>query len=437
MKKLLATVTAVALSLAMVALPAVTASAEGEVPETEVPETIVTETTEPQTTEPETTEPDTTEPESTEPTEPETTEPETTEPETTEPETTEPESTEPESTEPETFSSLRIQTNDVTGPPEEDDEKKVTICHWDQSDKWTSVTVAIAALGGSGHIDPSTEDTHAFDIVPPFDGYDGKNYDATSDNVPEYNASFPFDGLTGQAILEAGCKDPVVEDDEVAVTATPTDELCEPISGELSPGSILVTIDPSGGATVEYRVKGDLVWIPLTANPITDLPGGTTLEFKVTAAGGYTLVTPSTFEKTVAEDNAVGCQTFPGVTPLASQDPGCTVPSSFTIGNSIDDPAALSWTANGAPIAEGLHVVNSAATIELVATANPGYGIEGDPQTEWTFTFPKSATCDLTTLALTGLTDTTPALALTAFLGLLGLAMVRSGIRANRFRQEA
>lgn len=144
------------------------------------------------------------------------------------------------------------------------------------------------------------------------------------------------------------------------------------------------------------------------------------------------------------DPEAEGCDDFelPDlalVIPHASQDPGCELPSFFTIGNSDNNPEALSWTANGEPIAEGTHNVTGPETIHLVATGNgPEHGIEPGAQSEWTFTFPADESCgELSTLALTGSSDITPALALTAFLGLLGLAMVRSGIRVNRIRQEA
>ncbi|MGB3911744.1 MAG: hypothetical protein WBL06_14850, partial [Pseudolysinimonas sp.] len=219
-------------------------------------------------------------------------------------------------------------------------------------------------------------------------------------------------------------------------TGTPTGEVCDGESGVLTLGSILVAITPSGGATVEYRKLGDTTWIPVGSNPITGLAGGT-YEFKVATDSGYTLTTPSEFTVVVPSDTSIGCDTLPLVVPQAFQDPGCELPSFFTISNDLSDPAALSWTANGDPIAEGKHVVNGPIEIKLVATANgPDYGISAGVQKEWTFTFPSNATCgDLETLALTGSSDTTPALALMAFLGLLGLAMVRSGIRANRIRQ--
>jgi hypothetical protein len=169
------------------------------------------------------------------------------------------------------------------------------------------------------------------------------------------------------------------------------------------------------------------------------LTAGLTYIVTATANSGYVLTNPDYEEQFTPFSAAIDCDTLPLVVPQASQDPGCELPSFFIIGNDLSDPAALSWTANGAPIAEGKHVVNGPIEIKLVATANgPDYGIADGVQREWTFSFPIDETCDdLDTLALTGASDTTPTLALMAFLGLLGLAMVRSGVRINRHRVEA
>jgi hypothetical protein len=224
------------------------------------------------------------------------------------------------------------------------------------------------------------------------------------------------------------------------ITATPdatfVDESCDVESEVLTKG--VITVDLSVvGVTYTITQGGNPVAFDAVTGKTGPLTAGLTYIVTASANTGHKLSGPYE-EQFTPFSAAIDCETLPGVTPFASQDPGCELPSFFTIGNTLADPTALSWTANGNPIAEGKHVVNGATTITVAATANPGYGIEGDPQTEWTFTFPAKETCDdLDTLALTGASDTTPALALTAFLGLLGLAMVRSGIRVNRIRQEA
>lgn len=322
----------------------------------------------------------------------------------------------------------------------------------------------------------------------------------------------------GHVIDENGdCVLDETEDLVVTVTGEPTHQECvesgDESVGTFTQGSIQLTVSDLAGVTkLEYKKDGgSLTEVNLGGNLLlTGLEPGT-YTFVVTVAPDYAAV--GNFDVKVKPDNSPACKkqqichwteggqgeqgkyvpidvsiksiinvpnghdthkldiipsfdyydgddlvTYPGknvglfeegcdiqlpdfalVFPQASQDPGCELPSFFTIGNSDNNSEALSWTANGEPIAEGKHVVTGPETIHLVATGNaPEHGIEPGAQFEWTFTFPADETCgELSTLALTGSSDTTPALALTAFLGLLGLAMVRSGIRSNRIRQEA
>ncbi|MGB3911745.1 MAG: hypothetical protein WBL06_14855 [Pseudolysinimonas sp.] len=440
MKKILATVSAVVLSLAMVALPAVAASAE----DTESTETV---STEPQST---TTAPESTEPESTEP---ESTEPESTEPESTEPESTEPESTEPESTE--TMSTLRAESNVLTESP----VVKVDVCHWDQSGKWTPIEVSSAALGGSGHIDPSENDDHAFDIVEPFLDNTGKNYSDTSYNVPEYKDQYPFNGLSGAEIMESGCGEPEEEDIVVAVSGDPVAEICSELEeGEVLPGSITVTVTiagqsvtlPSGYVTVAVKGPGDPGFTDLTGNSLTGLGDGT-YQFKVTVDEGYVLSTQKNFSEIVGDQDPEGCTlvTKGPVFPELSFTPAtCNGDGSYTLtspAETEDVPAGtVTWFVNDVETAPGTYPaeVGDIVTVKVVANFPADYpvDIDGNVLPEYTYPayeFTAPVGCDLTTLALTGSSDTTPMLALTAFLGLLGLAMVRSGIRVSRIRQEA
>jgi soluble P-type ATPase len=262
----------------------------------------------------------------------------------------------------------------------------------------------------------------------------GLTYIVTASANTGYKLSGPYEEQFTPTDDSEDCD----EDELITVTpdATFVDESCDVESEVLTKG--VITVDLSVvGVTYTITQGGNPVAFDAVTGKTGPLTAGLTYIVTASANTGHKLSGPYE-EQFTPFSAAIDCETLPGVTPFASQDPGCELPSFFTIGNTLADPTALSWTANGNPIAEGKHVVNGATTITVAATANPGYGIEGDPQTEWTFTFPAKETCDdLDTLALTGASDTTPALALTAFLGLLGLAMVRSGIRVNRIRQEA
>ena len=423
-----------------------TVSAETAVTETPIVETPATE---PEVTEPEVTEPEPAAPETTDTTEPGITE-------TTEPETTETETTEPETTEPESFSTLLLQIDNPTGPPEDPGPPtQVTICHWDQSGKWNDITISAAALQAAGHIDPSANDDHAFDIVPPFDSYGGKNYSDTSDNVPEYKDDYPFNGTSGEDILGRGCADPEEEDVIVTVNGDPTDESCSlEEEGVVLPGSILLTVVvdgdsvtlPNDNVTVEMKGPGDPGFSAVTSNSLTGLDDGTYM-FKVSVDEGYTLTTPKNFSEEVGNQDPEDCDlvTLGPVVPFFTPTPiTCNAAGSFTIGNNEtapgDDPAAVTWKIGNplVDIAEGTHVVSTPGSVHLEATANgPEWFFDEDTQHVFDYQFTAPTGCDLTTLALTGNGDMTPALALTAFLGLLGLAMARSGARVNRTRQEA
>jgi len=100
--------------------------------------------------------------------------------------------------------------------------------------------------------------------------------------------------------------------------------------------------------------------------------------------------------------------THPLVFPLASQHQlGCFANGSYTLSNSINDAAALTWTVNGSIVTPGTYSVSSAKTVTVHAAANgPSYGLEDGATTDWTFHFVRPTSCDLTTLALTGSTPT-------------------------------
>lgn len=146
-----------------------------------------------------------------------------------------------------------------------------------------------------------------------------------------------------------------------------------------------------------------------------------------------------------------GCGDLPTRGPLVPgvdfTDPTCSADGSYTLTSPEPQeglPAkTVTWYVNDVETEPGTYKAVSGDKVTIRVVATVGYTFETDEEgfvTEITYpehAFNAPTTCDLKTLALTGSSDTTPALALTAFLGLLGLAMVRSGIRVNRSRQEA
>jgi hypothetical protein len=423
MKKILATVSAVALSLAMVAMPSVALADDVESTEPVTTETVTTETETTETVAPE----------------PETTETDTPEPEATETVTPEPETTEPETAAPVTTASQPRPV--VSNKPADPAPPAELLC--------TDLT---EGLGYEEKVDIDAEGTATVWIPSGFTlvAYCVKSGTEPiiidSDDDAPGDGDLPFTG-PGEFIIDHPTKPGVSHYQLLLVSTQPTtvtpdadfvDESCDVESKVLTQG--VITVDLSVvGVTYLITQDGNPVAFDAETGETGPLTANLTYIVTATASPGYVLFDPLYSEEFTPLSAALDCDTLALVTPQASQDPGCELPSFFIIGNSDSNSEALSWTANGEPIAEGKHFVNGPTTVHLVATGNgPEHGIEEGAQNEWTFTFPIDESCgELNTLALTGSSDTTPALALTAFLGLLGLAMVRSGIRVNRIRQEA
>lgn len=127
--------------------------------------------------------------------------------------------------------------------------------------------------------------------------------------------------------------------------------------------------------------------------------------------------------------------THPLVFPVATQvQMGCFTDGSYSLSNSINDAAALTWTVNGSTVSQGTYKVGAASTVVVHAAANgPAYGLETGATTDWTFHFVRPTSCDLTTLALTGSTPTGWLLSGYAML-VFGLALV--ALRFARRRDD-
>lgn len=537
MKKFLATVSAVVLSLAMVALPAVTATADGESTEPVTTETVTPEVTVSDVTVPEATVPEATVPEETVP---EAAVPQETVTEAAVTEESVPEEAAPETTE--TFSAL--SSNSQSNKPEDNENVKCADDYLkpdeldEPSGSYTLMdgTTVIGTLDWADMtVEYDLEDGWTIDLcvksgsksneegekVTYFLGLDGEGEVSVLQEIShlEYRATFTppeeCPEITGARGLSVSTDEECPTDPlKVDVDGTATDQVCVPSNdespGELVDGSIQLTVSDldgvtkieyskDGGATTEVDLAGDLL--------IENLDPGK-YDFVVTAADGYDPV--GDFSVTVKADNdpdckkvtichwnegqgnqgsylkidvsvqsivnpnghdthendiipafdysggsylgknlhleVEGCGQLPTegpITPLPSFTPAtCDANGSYT----LNSPAAqeglptpsVFWYVNDVLTADGTYSVAAPASITVKAVANTGYTFD-DFTTERTFPayqFTAPNGCDLRTLALTGTGDMTPALALTAFLGLLGLAMVRSGARATRTRKE-
>jgi hypothetical protein len=411
MKKILATVSAVVLSLAMVAMPSIALADEVESTETVVTETATTETvTEPETTEPETTEPETTEPEAPA---------ETTEGDVTETDTIE---GDPllERTLFQTSESLIV----VDLPLEVDGEPTHQVCEESGDD---SVGTYV-----QGSIQLTVSDS---------DGVTKIEYskDGGSSTEVDLNTLLIENLAPGKYDFVVTVADGYESVDDFSVT----------VKADNDPACKKQTIchwNEGGGGS--YNV------IDVSIKSIINVPNGHEYHENdiIPSFFYYKGDTLKFFEGLNTHLEVEGCDdvdlpTEGPVIPEVVFTPGtCEANGSYQLispAETEDVPAGtVTWYVNDVETPEGTYPLAAGVVVTVKVVANfvdYPLDINGDILTEYTYdpySFTLPTDCDLDTLALTGASDTTPALALTAFLGLLGLAMVRSGIRVNRIRQE-
>ena len=222
---------------------------------------------------------------------------------------------------------------------------------------------------------------------------------------------------------------------EVTPAAVPTGQTCS--TDPENPGTVPGFITVSNVGTITYTITRDsdssTYGYNANGKSVALEPGAYTVHPE--AKSGSTLSSTADIHVTVtAFDGKCQLSTDALATPQVAKDPGCSAHGSYTLSNSLNDPAAIIWTVNGFPAADGPHTVNGPATLTVHAAANaPTFGLTGGAQTDWTLTFADPSSCgDLKTLALTGTDDGTPLLAASALLMLLGVALMRSGLRIRR-----
>lgn len=346
----------------------------------------------------------------------------------------------------------------LTTAPASANDHKVDICHYDQSGKWESISVAAASLSGTGHIDPSTNDDHANDIVPPFDDYLGKNYNGTSDNVPGYPAVDPFNGYTGAEILANGCKLPT----SAAVTGKGSPETCSESS--VVPGSITLTVKidgvtvtlPTAGLTIKVTGPGYPVATTVTSTLLTGLADGT-YTFTVSSDASHKLTTTSPFTVTVGasgpcvvdeDDVAVTATPSPEycdggqvglgsitLTVLVGGDP-VTLPASGVI-VTVSGPGFSANTPVGSNLlsglANGIYTFNVSVGTDFVLITPVDFTAEVDDSGNCTLpqvslaAVPSPEVCNTVAAENTG-TVTGGSIALTLTIDDLGVAIPASGV---------
>ncbi len=289
-----------------------------------------------------------------------------------------------------------------------------------------------------------------------------------TNNADGTHTPIPFDGTTGKTgDLPAGSYTVAAspsssayhltsaESIPLTIAANPTD--CGKVSASVTPSAIVtdqtcntqdlekpfkvngfITVGNLTGVTYTITADKDATHTPIPYDAVTGktgllVPGGYTVH--PAAKSGFTLSSAADIRLTIAayDGPCTGLDTHPLVDPSAVQQQiGCNTDGSYTLSSDQQDPAAVVWTVNGSIVSQGTYVVTTAGTYHVVAAPGPGFGFAKDTQTTWDFTFGVPTTCDLKTLALTGSADGMPMLAASGLFMLLGVALVRSGLRTRR-----
>jgi len=264
---------------------------------------------------------------------------------------------------------------------------KVIICHATPADTatggWVPTPIDDDAI--DNHNSHFTE--HEADIIPAYDYWVQDHGVWTKLHFAGKNLDTVFFGATGAEILAAGCKVPVTP---AAPTFTPA--VCT--DGAAGNGSYTIPatagidywVSTDGGAHYAYKGQGTypvtpvvtvLVKVTLThaTKDIYKLVGTTSWSFTFTSAGD--------------------CVTVPAAPTVTSQV--CTVNQDgngvFTSGYiTIAATANVQYYINGSPVSSGKNYL-APGTYQVTATATNGYALSGYPDGGWSRTIDAANAC--------------------------------------------
>jgi hypothetical protein len=261
----------------------------------------------------------------------------------------------------------------------DDTSKKIEICHAtaSNSNPYTSPEVSVDSIITN---DPNGHGTHVDDIIPPFDyikqgvpgSYPGKNWDAYGQWLYEHNCSNDVIG-TEPVITQAVCTAEGQVGDAKYVIPSILGVYYQTSSGMGGPWTTV-------GVGDHFAADGTSLWVRAVALDGYELAGNDhqykwKLEF--TDVDASTCVTPAAPTPTYQE-----C-TGPGSTSQAKY----TIPSDSGIQYQRWD--GTQWV----DVDAGDVNVNSfPTTIQLQAIAQPGFTLVGSP-TSWTFEFTSAGAC--------------------------------------------
>jgi hypothetical protein len=257
------------------------------------------------------------------------------------------------------------------------DSKKISFCHWDGgSGKYSAITTSLNAFYVSGHID------HAGDIFP-------------AGSIVKKGVTYSWAAQGNQAQLQ-------YEDCLIPITPTaPTFVAAICSNGASGNGSY--TIPTTAG--VSYFVNGSSTAKPAGTYPVTPV-ATISIVAKVTAGNTSSKLTGTT---TWSFDfaSAGTCVTTPA-TPTVT-DQVCTVNTdgngTFTSGYiTIPTTNHVQYSIDGTIAAAGQHPF-AAGTHTVTAVALDGYGLTGYPAGGWSLTIHDALACGNVTPAAPSVTD--------------------------------
>jgi hypothetical protein len=278
--------------------------------------------------------------------------------------------------------SFQVKSQHFSGcEPPDDTDDKIEICHATGSDSnpYTSPEVSkdsIITNASNGH------GPHSDDIIPPFDyikqgvagHYDGKNWDAY-----------------GQAVYDAGCDYPEVD----AVDPTFTNAQC---TGPGTYGQASYTIPAT--ANVSYTVSiNDGPWTAKTAGTYF-VNVGTKVEVHAEAADGYQIDGTDDWSKTFS---APDCDedvtpTKPTIVEAVCTGEGQVGQASYTIPAITGVKYQVSSGNHNGPwsdIPAGVYDANDGSSVWIQAVALTGYDVEGTSKWKLEFDDITSWKCDV------------------------------------------
>jgi len=263
----------------------------------------------------------------------------------------------------------------------DDTSKKITLCHatGSNSNPYSITDDSVnAIINHSGH------GAHPNDIIPPFTytlhgtpgSYPGQNWTAVS-----------------QLYYNNDCN---------AVSVTPTkvtftDAVCT-AAGQYGAGSFTIASVPTGVQYQYSTTSNSGPWTNVGAGTTT-IAAGVTVYVQAIALDGYKLTGTTSWSHTISHPTASKCvvPTAPTLTQSVCTTPGNSNPASYTIPASTTVKYQIKNGANWNDVSAGDHTVSTFPTTVVIRAVVIGTNIiVPGSTTEWTFVFSSPGDCKVT-----------------------------------------